>query len=96
MAELDKLRTDIMHKASVTIQRHMRGFVVRKRTLRVRRAVIKLQVRLLSCCADYLRATDTQSCNMLGHFDSFHKAVAVFLMLARIVRRSLIVPFVNI
>ena len=44
MAVLDTIRTDIMHKAAVTIQRHARGFVVRRQTQRTRRAVIKLQV----------------------------------------------------
>ena len=47
MAVLDTMRTDIMHKAAVTIQRHARGFVVRRQTHRTRRAVIKLQVPTL-------------------------------------------------
>lgn len=49
MAVLDTMRTDIMHKAAVTIQRHARGFVVRRQTHRTRRAVIKLQVPTCSC-----------------------------------------------
>ena len=44
MAVLDTMRTDIMHKAAVTIQRHARGFVVRRQTHRTRRAVIRIQV----------------------------------------------------
>ena len=44
MAVLDTMRTDIMHKAAVTIQRHVRGFVVRRKVKRVVRAVIKIQV----------------------------------------------------
>lgn len=44
MAVLDTMRTDIMHKAAVTIQRHVRGFMVQRQTQRIRRAVIKLQV----------------------------------------------------
>ncbi|DBA65606.1 TPA: hypothetical protein ACH3X2_002670 [Trebouxia sp. C0005] len=43
MAVLDTMRTDIMHKAAVTIQRHARGFVVRRQVHRVIRAVIKIQ-----------------------------------------------------
>lgn len=44
MAVLDTMRTDIMHKAAVTIQRHARGFMVRRHTQRTRRAIIKIQV----------------------------------------------------
>lgn len=44
MAVLDTMRTDIMHKAAVTIQRHVRGFMVRRQTQRTRRAIIKIQV----------------------------------------------------
>ena len=51
MAVLDTMRTDIMHKAAVTIQRHVRGFMVRRQTQRIRRAVIKLQVPTLSMSA---------------------------------------------
>ena len=46
MAVLDTMRTDIMHKAAVTIQRHARGLVVRRKVNRIRRAVIKIQVNL--------------------------------------------------
>ncbi len=54
MAVLDTMRTDIMHQAAVTIQRHARGFVVRRQVHRVIRAVIKIQVNqssLLLHCA---------------------------------------------
>ena len=44
MAVLDTMRTDIMHKAAVNIQRHVRGFVVRRKVHRIVRAVIKIQV----------------------------------------------------
>ena len=47
MAVLDTMRTDIMHKAAVTIQRHVRGFMVQRQTQRTRRAVIKIQVPAL-------------------------------------------------
>lgn len=50
MAVLDTMRTDIMHKAAVTIQRHARGFVVRRQVHRVIRAVIKIQVNQNSLC----------------------------------------------
>ena len=46
MAVLDTMRTDIMHKAAVNIQRHVRGFVVRRKVHRIVRAVIKIQVWL--------------------------------------------------
>lgn len=44
MAVLDTMRTDIMHKAAVTIQRHARGLLVRRKVNRIRRAVVKIQV----------------------------------------------------
>ena len=44
MAVLDTMRTDIMHKAAVTIQRHARGLLARRKVNRVRKAVIKIQV----------------------------------------------------
>lgn len=47
MAVLDTMRTDIMHKAAVTIQRHARGLLVRRKVNRIRRAVIKIQVNPL-------------------------------------------------
>ncbi|KAK9809830.1 hypothetical protein WJX72_000004 [[Myrmecia] bisecta] len=43
MAELDKARTDLMHTATVTIQRHVRGFLARHRYVRRRAAVLTLQ-----------------------------------------------------
>lgn len=51
MAVLDTMRTDIMHQAAVTIQRHARGFVVRRQVHRVIRAVIKIQVNQNSLSA---------------------------------------------
>ena len=46
MAALDKLRTDLLNASAVTLQRHARGFVLRRRYARVRRAVVTLQARL--------------------------------------------------
>ena len=65
MAVLDTMRTDIMHKAAVTIQRHARGFVVRRQTHRTCRAVVKIQVPVFlymhaPCCL--LMHDDTISC----------------------------------
>jgi myosin heavy subunit len=54
MAVLDTMRTDIMHQAAVTIQRHARGFVVRRQVHRVIRAVIKIQVNQSSLSAAVL------------------------------------------
>ena len=51
MAVLDTMRTDIMHQAAITIQRHARGFVVRRQVHRVIRAVIKIQVNQNSLSA---------------------------------------------
>ena len=44
MAVLDKMRTDMMHEAAITIQRHIQGFIVRRRFLRTRAAIVQLQV----------------------------------------------------
>ena len=46
MAALDKMRTDMMHEAAITIQRHIQGFIVRRRFLRTRAAIVQLQVTL--------------------------------------------------
>ena len=54
MAVLDTMRTDIMHKAAVTIQRHVRGFMVRRQTQRTRRAIIRLQVPMCMHPYSYL------------------------------------------
>lgn len=44
MAELDKLRTELLNRSAITLQRHARGFVARAKYARQRRAVITLQV----------------------------------------------------
>ena len=43
MAALDKLRTDLLNASAVTLQRHVRGFVLRRRYARARRAAVTLQ-----------------------------------------------------
>ncbi len=43
MAVLDKLRTELMNRSAVTIQRHMLGFIARKQYARTRCAAITLQ-----------------------------------------------------
>ena len=45
MAQLDKLRTVLMHNSAVTIQRHVRGLLARHQYQRQLRAAIRLQVR---------------------------------------------------
>ena len=45
MAALDKLRTDLLNASAVTLQRHARGFVLRRRYARARRAAVTLQAR---------------------------------------------------
>lgn len=44
MASLDKIRTEVMYRAAVTIQRHIHGFVQRRQYARKRRAAVTLQV----------------------------------------------------
>ena len=46
MAQLDKLRTELMASSTVTLQRFVRGWLARKRYRRVRKAVVMLQVHL--------------------------------------------------
>ena len=58
MAELDKLRTELMNASAIRIQRHMRGFLARAYYQRKRAAVVVLQV---GC----LLLTDPQPCACL-------------------------------
>jgi IQ calmodulin-binding motif len=44
MAELDKIRTDLIHKSTVTLQRYLRGWLTRRSYASRRRAIITLQV----------------------------------------------------
>ncbi len=43
MAVLDKLRTELMNRSAITIQRHVRGFLQGRDYRRTRRATITLQ-----------------------------------------------------
>lgn len=43
MAQLDKMRTDTLNGAAVTIQRFARGFVARRRYIAARAAVLTIQ-----------------------------------------------------
>ena len=43
MAELDKIRTELLNRSAITLQRHARGFVKRSQYQRKRHAVITLQ-----------------------------------------------------
>lgn len=45
MAELDKVRTDVMHKAAICLQRFSRGFIERCRYHHIKDAVVLIQVR---------------------------------------------------
>ena len=45
MAELDKIRTELMNSSAITVQRYFRGYKARKGYLKRKRAVITLQVR---------------------------------------------------
>ena len=63
MAVLDKMRTDMMHEAAITIQRHIQGFIVRRRFLRTRAAIVQLQVTggtLVCCSAGIVHCTARQ------------------------------------
>ena len=44
MAQLDKMRTELMASSTVTLQRYVRGFLARRRYLRIRKAIVTLQV----------------------------------------------------
>lgn len=44
MAQLDKLRTELMGSSATTIQRHVRGLLRRRQYQRIRRATVRLQV----------------------------------------------------
>lgn len=46
MASLDKLRTELMNRCAITIQRHVQGFVKRRQYARTRNAVITVQVNV--------------------------------------------------
>ena len=43
MAELDKIRTELLNRSAITLQRHARGFVKRSQYQRKRRAIVTLQ-----------------------------------------------------
>ena len=43
MAELDKIRTELLNRSAITLQRHARGFVKRSQYQRKRYAVVTLQ-----------------------------------------------------
>lgn len=45
MAELDKIRTELMNSSAITVQRYFRGYKARKGYLKRKRAVITLQAR---------------------------------------------------
>lgn len=47
MASLDKLRTELMNRCAITIQRHVQGFVKRRQYARTRNAAITVQVNLV-------------------------------------------------
>lgn len=49
MAELDRIRTELLNNSAITLQRHARGFVKRSQYQRKRRAVVVLQA-CLHCC----------------------------------------------
>ena len=48
MAQLDKMRTVVMHRSAVTIQRHVRGYLVRHECKRRVQAAICIQVSPLA------------------------------------------------
>ena len=49
MAELDKIRTELLNRSAITLQRHARGFVKRSQYQRKRHAIVVLQACL--CCS---------------------------------------------
>ena len=46
MAQLDKMRTELMASSAITLQRYAKGLLARRRYQRSRRAVITIQVQL--------------------------------------------------
>ena len=46
MAELDKIRTELLNRSAITLQRHARGFVKRSQYQRKRHAIVVLQACL--------------------------------------------------
>lgn len=44
MAELDKIRTELLNRSAIILQRHARGFVARSKYRRQLKAVVTLQV----------------------------------------------------
>ena len=44
MAELDKIRTELLNRSAIILQRHARGFVARSKYQRKRQAAVTLQV----------------------------------------------------
>ena len=44
MAQLDKMRTELMASSAITLQRYAKGFLARRRYRRTRKAVVTLQV----------------------------------------------------
>lgn len=47
MAELDKLRTDLMNSSAIKVQAAARGFIARRRYQRARKAILTLQVTVI-------------------------------------------------
>ncbi len=63
MAELDKIRTELLNRSAITLQRHARGFVKRSQYQRKRYAIVVLQA-----CSCSLYASLASSCgNIRAH-----------------------------
>ncbi len=60
MASLDKLRTELMNRSAITIQRHVQGFIKRRQYARTRRAAITLQVRCVRSACSPCRPSSEQ------------------------------------
>ena len=63
MAELDKIRTELMNGSAIIIQRYFRGHKARKDFIKRKKAVITLQVKLfvnLCICSNFIASQLTQ------------------------------------
>ena len=57
MAELDKIRTELLNRSAITLQRHARGFVKRSQYQRKRHAIVVLQA-----CPCYISCSLQRTC----------------------------------
>ena len=85
MASLDKLRTELMNRCAVVVQRHVKGFTARCKYLRTRRAAVTVQVTprpqrplcLATAAGGSPRRQTAVRCSVLAPSSSPHPPAAV-------------------